>query len=164
MRTAVVFMTGMLVGVVMQTGMAQQARIVGLNHVAVSVHDYKAATDFYSTKMGFREAFSFKEADGSPYLTYFQINRDTFVEVMQATPARPAGCPHFGLEVEHLDSVVAALKQRGVEVRAPSVSPRTGTRIAVASGPGGINMELLEFGPQSLHRKVMEGWKVESGK
>jgi catechol 2,3-dioxygenase-like lactoylglutathione lyase family enzyme len=131
---------------------------VGLNHVAVSVADYKAATDFYATKMGFREAFSFTESDGSPYLTYFQINRDTFVEVMQATATRAAGCPHFGLEVEHLDSVVADLRRRGVEVRAPSLSPRTGTRIAVASGPGGINMELLEFGPQSLHRKVIEAW------
>jgi catechol 2,3-dioxygenase-like lactoylglutathione lyase family enzyme len=142
-----------------QTGRAQQGRIAGLNHVAVSVADYAAATDFYGKRMGFREAFSFREPDGSPYLTYFQVNRDTFVEVMQATPARPAGCPHFGLEVEHLDSAVEQLRKRGVEVRAPSLSPRTGTRIAVASGPGGINMELLEFGPSSLHRKVIEAWK-----
>lgn len=158
-RTAFIFMTGMLLGAAMQTGLAQQGRIVGLNHVAVSVTDYKAATDFYSKQMGFREAFSFREADGSPYLTYFQINRDTFVEVMQATPQRPAGCPHFGLEVEHLDAAVEQLRQRGVQVRAPSVSPRTGSRIAVASGPGGINMELLEFGPESLHRKVINSWK-----
>ena len=158
MRTAFVFIAGICIGVAIQPGFAQQGRIVGLNHVAVSVSDYKAATDFYSKQMGFRQAFSFTEPDGSPYLTYFQINKNTFVEVMQTTPARPAGCPHFGLEVEHLDSTVAQLKQRGVEVRAPSLSPRTGTRIAVASGPGGINMELLEFGPQSLHRKVIDGW------
>jgi hypothetical protein len=109
--------------------------------------------------MGFREAFSFRDENGSPYFTYFQISRDTFLEVMQATPARPAGCPHFGLEVSDLDSTIEGLKGRGVEVRAPSVSPRTGTRIAVATGPGGINMELLEMGPGSLHRKVIEGWK-----
>jgi hypothetical protein len=39
------------------------------------------------------------------------------------------------------------------------LSPRTGTRIAQAIGPGGINMELLEMGPQSLHRKVIDNWK-----
>jgi hypothetical protein len=77
---------------------------------------------------------------------------------MQATPERPAGCPHFGLEVQNLDTVVAGLRQRGVQVRAPSVSPRTGSRIAVASAPGGIDIELLEFGPDSLHRKVMDRW------
>ena len=159
MRTAAMFVTGVLVGLAIDAGSAQQGRIVGLNHVAVSVVDYKAAVDFYATKMGFREAFSFREADGSPYLTYLQVNRNTFVEVMQATPARPAGCPHFGLEVEQLDATVEQLRQRGVEVRAPSVSPRTGSRIAVASAPGGVNIELLEFGPQSLHRKVIEAGK-----
>jgi predicted enzyme related to lactoylglutathione lyase len=159
MRTASFFVVGILVGLAIDSVFAQQGRLVGLNHVAVSVVDYKAATDFYSKQMGFREAFSFREADGSSYLTYFQVNRNTFVEVMQATPDRPAGCPHFGLEVEHLDSAIEQLRQRGVQVRAPSVSPRTGSRIAVASGPGGINLELLEFGPQSLHRKVIESWK-----
>jgi catechol 2,3-dioxygenase-like lactoylglutathione lyase family enzyme len=159
MRTALVFVTGILIGVAIQPGFAQQGRIAGLNHVAISVTDYKGAVDFYARQMGFRTAFSFTEPDGSPYLTYLQINRNTFVEVMQATPDRPAGCPHFGLEVEQLDSVVDQLRQRGVQVRAPSLSPRTGTRIAVASGPGGVNMELLEFGPASLHRKVIEGWK-----
>lgn len=158
MRTAFVFVTGIVVGMAIQPGLAQQGRI-GLNHVAISVADYEAATDFYARQMGFREAFSFREADGSPYLTYFQVNRDTFVEVMQATPDRPAGCPHFGLEVEHLDSAIERLARRGVQIRPPSVSPRTGSRIAVASGPGGVNIELLEFGPQSLHRKVIESWK-----
>jgi catechol 2,3-dioxygenase-like lactoylglutathione lyase family enzyme len=164
MRTVLVFVTGILVGVAFESGFAQQGRLVGLNHVAVSVSDYTDAIDFYGRKMGFREAFSFREADGSPYLTYFQVNRDTFVEVMQATPARPVGCPHFGLEVEHLDSAIEQLKQRGVEVRAPSLSPRTGTRIALATAPGGVNIELLEFGPASLHRKVINSWKAETGK
>ena len=159
MRTALVFVTGIVVGMAVQTGRAQQGRIVGLNHAAVSVSDYAAAVEFYGKRMGFREAFSFREPDGSPYLTYFQVNRNTFVEVMQATADRPAGCPHFGLEVEHLDSAIEQLKARGVQVRPPSVSPRTGSRIAVATGPGGINIELLEFGPQSLHRKVIESWK-----
>ena len=160
MRTALIFATGLLFGAGLQSVAAQQGgRIVGLNHVAVSVADYRAATAFYGKQMGFPEAFSFREPDGSPYFTYFQINKNTFVEVMQATAARPAGCPHFGLEVEGLDSVVDRLKQRGVEVRAPSVSPRTATRSAVVTGPGGISMELLEFGRGSLHRKVIDAWK-----
>ena len=159
MRAALVFATGVLVGAEIRPGLAQQGRILGLNHVAVSVADYKGAVDFYARQMGFRPAFSFQEPDGSPYLTYLQINRNTFVEVMQATPDRPVGCPHFGLEVEQLDSAVEQLRQRGVQVRDPSLSPRTGSRIAVATAPGGVNIELLEFGPQSLHRKVIDGWK-----
>jgi catechol 2,3-dioxygenase-like lactoylglutathione lyase family enzyme len=159
MRSAVLFLVGLVTGIAIETAHAQQGRIVGLNHVAVSVADYAGAIDFYRRQMGFREAFSFREPDGSPYFTYFQINRNTFVEVMQATPARPAGCPHFGLEVENLDSVIAQLKQRGVQVGTASVSPRTQSRSAVAGGPGGVNIELFEFGPESLHRKVIDAWK-----
>ena len=159
MRAAAIFLTGLLVGVAVASALAQGGGIAGLNHVAISVSDYDGATRFYGRQMGFREAFSFREANGAPYLTYFQVNATTFVEVMQATPARPAGCPHFGLEVEDLDATVDQLKRRGVEVRAPSVSPRTGSRIAVASAPGGVNIELLEFGPESLHRKAIDSWK-----
>jgi catechol 2,3-dioxygenase-like lactoylglutathione lyase family enzyme len=160
MRSALVFLIGLFTGVAIDSGLAQQqGRIVGLNHVAVSVADYEGARSFYRRQMGFREAFSFPDQNGAPYFTYFQVSRDTFVEVMAANPARPAGCPHFGLEVQGLDGVIDRLKQRGVEVRQPSVSPRTHTRSAVVSGPGGINMELLEFGPDSLHRRVMDAWK-----
>lgn len=160
MRSALVFLTGILVGAAASSGSAQRAgRFVGLNHVAVSVADFAGATNYYAKQMGFREAFSFREADGTPYFTYFQINRNTFIEMMQATPERPVGCPHFGLEVENLDAVVDDLRRRGIEVRAPSVSPRTRTRIALATAPGGVNIELLEFGPDSLHRKVIEAWK-----
>jgi predicted enzyme related to lactoylglutathione lyase len=159
MRAATIFLAGLIVGIAIDASRAQQGRIVGLNHVAISVADHAAATNFYAAQMGFREVFSFREADGSPYFTYFQIGRETFLEVMQATPARPAGCPHFGLEVENLNSAIAQLKQRGVDVRAPTLSPRTGTRIAQAVGPGGINMELVEMGPESLHRKAINDWK-----
>jgi predicted enzyme related to lactoylglutathione lyase len=159
MRAAALLLTGVIIGMSIQSALAQQGRIVALNHVSISVADYAAATRFYAKQMGFREAFSFREANGDPYFTYFQISRDTFLEVMQATAARPAGCPHFGLEVQNLDAMVEQLKQRGVDVRAPSLSPRTGTRIAQAVGPGGINMELLEMGPKSLHRKVIDDWK-----
>lgn len=159
LRSTVVFLAGLVAGAGIESVLAQQEGIAGLNHVAVSVADYTTATSFYAKQMGFREAFSFRDANGAPYFTYFQINRDTFLEVMQATPERPAGCPHFGLEVQNLDSVVAQLQRRGVEVRPPSVSPRTGTRIALAIGPGGVNMELLEMGPGSLHRKAIESWK-----
>jgi catechol 2,3-dioxygenase-like lactoylglutathione lyase family enzyme len=159
MRTIMVFLTGLVVGIAIESALAQEGRIVGLNHVAVSVQDYKGAVEFYTKQIGFREAFSFRETDGTPYFSYVQVNRNTFVEVMQARPDRPVGCPHFGLEVEGLDSVVADLKRKGVTVGAPNVSPRTQTRIANVTAPGGVNIELLEFGAGSLHRKVIDAWK-----
>ena len=51
MRTAIVFMTGLIVGLAVQSGLAQQGRVVGLNHVSISVQDYAAATSFYAKQM-----------------------------------------------------------------------------------------------------------------
>ena len=158
-RTVAFFVAGLLVGVALESGLAQERPITGLNHVALSVENFDAASKFYAETMGLKEAFAFREADGTPYLTYFQINRDTFIELMPATASRPAGFVHVGLEVANLDATVKRLRAGGMQVRDPSVSPRTRTRIAVATTPQGTAMELLEFGPESLHRKVIDAWK-----
>src|SRR4051794_10009529 len=113
MRSVMILAAGILIGAAAQSTLAQDGRIAGVNHVAISVQDYAAGTDFYRRQMGFKEAFSFRQPDGTPYFTYFQVNRNTFVEVMQATPERPVGCPHFGLEVQGLDAVIAQLRERG---------------------------------------------------
>jgi len=159
MRSAICLIVGIAIGVVVQTAVAQQREVISLNHVAIAVPDFDAASRFYSEGMGFPQAFAFREANGSPTLAYFQINRNTFIELMPVTPERPAGFVHFGLEVTQLDALVKRLRSAGMEVRDPVVSSRTGSRIAVARTPQGTGVELLEFGPDSLHRKVMEAWK-----
>jgi predicted enzyme related to lactoylglutathione lyase len=78
---------------------------------------------------------------------------------MPATAERPAGFVHFGLEVADVDSVVSRLRAQGVQVGNPSVSARTKSRVATATTPQGTRFELLEFGPDSLHRKVIDGWR-----
>jgi hypothetical protein len=69
--------------------------------------------------------FSSREPDGSPAPSYFQINRNTFIELMPVTKERAAGLVHFGLEVAQLDDVVKRLRAAGMDVRDPVVSPRT---------------------------------------
>jgi predicted enzyme related to lactoylglutathione lyase len=159
MRPFAIFASGLLVGLAIQSGSAQQRDFLALNHVAMSVDDFDAASKFYTETMGLPIAFSFTEPDGSPYLTYFQVNRETFIELMPATPARPKGFVHFGLQVADIDETVKRLRARGMQVRDANVSPRTRSRIATATTPQGTAIEILEFGPESLHRKVMDAWK-----
>jgi len=159
MRSAICLVVGIAAGATMQTVLGQQREVISLNHGAIAVPDFDAASRFYSEDMGFPQAFAFREPSGSPSLSYFQINRNTFIELLPVTPERPAGFVHFGLEVKELDGLVKRLRAAGVEVRDPTVSSRTKTRIAVARTPQGTAVELLELGPDSLHRKVMEAWK-----
>lgn len=159
MRSALFLALGIVIGASAQTAVGQQRDITSLNHVAIAVENFGPAAKFYTEVMGFPEAFAFREPDGRPTLSYFQVNRNTFIELMPATAERPAGFVHFGLEVANLDATVTRLRAAGMDVKNPVVSSRTKSRVAVTNTPQGIGVELLEFGPDSLHRKVMDAWK-----
>ncbi len=155
------FLAGLTTGILtMQPGAAQPSQSIGLrlNHVGVYARDYDESLRFYTKTMGFREAFTIKDKDGKPTLTYLQITRDTFLELAPATPERPVGLSHVGLWPENLAATVAGLRQRGLTI----ADPRTGstkTSITNATDPNGIRLELLDFLPDSLPRKAMEEWK-----
>jgi catechol 2,3-dioxygenase-like lactoylglutathione lyase family enzyme len=155
------FAAGIGVGVfLMSPAAAQQSRNPGLrlNHVGIYAKDFDESMRFYTQTMGLREAFSIKDEDGKPTLTYLQINKDTFLELAPATAARPAGLSHVGIWPENLSATVAVLRQRGVKVD----DPRTGatkTSITNVTDPNGVRLELLDFLPDSLPRKAMDTWK-----
>lgn len=130
---------------------------VRLNHVGISVANFDEALAFYTTKMGFRLAFTVPDAPGQPRAAYLQVSRETFVELLEATPARPPGFVHVGFEVDDMSAAAARLKQSNVTVAAPRVG-RTKATVAEVEVPDGVNVELLQFGPESMQRKAIEGW------
>lgn len=155
------FAAGVGVGIFLtQPGAAQQNQVPGLrlNHVGIYAKDYDESMRFYTQTVGLREAFTIKDKDGKPTLSYLQINRDQFIEVAPATPERPAGLSHVGIWPEDLSKTVAALRQHGAKVD----DPRTGatkTTITNAIDPNGVRLELLDFLPGSLPRKAIDDWK-----
>ena len=64
-------------------------------------------------------------------------------------PATPyQGLDHFGLRVTDIDTIIAELKQKGVEFTKPPHVPRPGIKICFLRGPQGISIELLERDPK----------------
>ena len=159
MRGLLLFVAGLVCGLAVQTTMAQNDTSgVILNHVGLSVPSIPDAAAFYTQKMGFREAFTVKGADGKPTLAYVQASRNTFVELQQANANRRPGLNHFGLHVENLKATVATLKARGVMVEEPRVRPDDSS-VANATDPNGIRIEMFEFGPGSPQGKAIASWK-----
>jgi catechol 2,3-dioxygenase-like lactoylglutathione lyase family enzyme len=141
--------------------LAQDSRLAGtnyLNHVGISVENFDEAFAFYTQKMGFREAFTVRDDKGQPTLSYVQVSRNTFVELQPANATRPPGLSHLGLHVESLRETVTALKQRGVTVEEPRAG-RQDSSVANATGPGGVRIELFEFGPDSPQGRAIASWK-----
>jgi catechol 2,3-dioxygenase-like lactoylglutathione lyase family enzyme len=159
MRSALLFVAGILVGLSVQAIAQNQNRgIVQLNHVALSVPDLDAAVTYYTKTMGFPEAFRSKDEKGQTTLVYVQISRDTFIELQPANPQRPPGMNHLGLHVENMNAATAMFKQRGANVSDIRVSP-TKAILSNITDPNGVRIELAELPPESLHRQAMERWK-----
>jgi catechol 2,3-dioxygenase-like lactoylglutathione lyase family enzyme len=159
MRGGVLFGAGIVVGVMaMQLGAAQGSAVRTLNHVGMVVKNYDAAFAFYTKTMGFREAYTIKNADGSVRLTYLQLNKNTFVELIPAGPNQATGITHFGVEVGDLAGTVATLRQRGATIDDPARTPSRAL-FARTKDTEGVEIEVMEFTPESLQRKAIDAWK-----
>ena len=161
MRVSIGFVLGVLFGLGIASAVAQSDRPSGvnnMNHVGIAVERFDEALAFYTQKMGFREAFTVRDEKGQPTLSYVQVSRDTFVELQPTNANRPPGLTHFGLHVQDLGATVAALKQRGVTIEEPRAG-RDDSMVANATGPGGIRIEIFQFGPESLQGKAISSWK-----
>ena len=160
MRTALIFGVGVLVGTLLTPLGAQPRAEDYLNHVAIAVEDFDAALEFYTKKMGFREAFVRRDERGQATLAYVQVSRTTFVELQRANADRRPGLNHFGLHVQDLQATVTSLKQRGVTVEDPRGGrPGEDSSVANATDPNGIRVELFQFGPNSSQGRAIAAWK-----
>jgi catechol 2,3-dioxygenase-like lactoylglutathione lyase family enzyme len=161
MRGLMLFVAGILVGVAVQTTMAQNENAgVVVNHVGLSVPSIPDAAAFYIQKMGFKEAFRNSDPQGNPTAIYIQVSKGTFIELQQANAQRPAGLNHFGLEAANIKNTVAFFKQRGAAATDPGApSAFSHAILANVTDLNGLRIELAELGPESLQRKAMESWK-----
>jgi catechol 2,3-dioxygenase-like lactoylglutathione lyase family enzyme len=159
-RGSALFAAGAIAGMfVMQPTAAPQQKMSGLrlNHFGIFVKDLDESKNFYTKKMGFREAFSFKDGAGKP-IVYLQINRDTFLEMTPADADHPAGFSHAGIWADDVEATVASLKQNGVKVEDVHAGS-TKAPLANMFDPNGVRLELLSYPPESLQRKAMDAWK-----
>jgi len=152
-----------------EPGAAQQSTKLDLqlSVVGVGAADYAESMDFYTKIMGFRPAFSFSP-NGKNHNTYFQVSRDTFLELQEANANNPPGLTHIHMHTQNVDATVARLRKAGLAACTDSVKTAcmTDARVAqptqeknaVIVDPSGIRIEPTESTPGSLTRKAMDSW------
>jgi len=160
MRGIVLFLTGIVVGLAVQTGVAQKRTDVYINHVGVAVPSVPEALAFYTQKMGFREAFRQTSPDGKLVSAYVQVSKNTFIELQEANAQRPAGVSHFGMAVDTIEDAVKMFRAGGATASDPGApSAFSHARLANVTDLNGVRIELAELTPESLQRKAMDSWK-----
>lgn len=166
------FISAVLIGVLARDFVFAQAYTktgYRLSVVGIAVTDYATSQDFYANKMGLREAFTLASLDGARTTTYYQLSRDTFLEIQPATGDVKPGFTHVHLAVDDVNATIARLKQAGIRgaprsgttpdtVTEAGVAQATNVKNAVIIEPDGLRLELDEWTPQSLTRKAAESW------
>jgi uncharacterized protein (TIGR02246 family) len=126
-------------------------------HVGIVVADYDAAYEFYTEVLGLKEAYTV-ERNGQPLLTYLQLNRETFVEIIPARPGQATGITHFGMEVADIDATVADLRTHGLTVDDPGVTPANARFLRIRDADD-VEIEVMEYGPESSQYRAMRDWE-----
>jgi predicted enzyme related to lactoylglutathione lyase len=161
-RSGVLILAGAILGALLtSSGEARQATDHGvrLNSVGLSVKNFDQAVEFYTKTFGFREAFTLRDANGRPTMTFLQISRDTFLQLVPANENRPPGLSSVLLEVRDVQNEVRKLRMAGAELQDPRVSPNTKSTLTSVRDPESNRVELLQMTPGSLIRTAMEQWK-----
>jgi catechol 2,3-dioxygenase-like lactoylglutathione lyase family enzyme len=113
--------------------MAQRPRLLGINHVALEVGDLDAARDRYG------RLFEFGMRGRHARMAFLDMG-DQFIAMQEGRTQEPDGGRHFGLVVDDVEAVRAAVEREGVELvsaRANSLDFRDpwGNRIQVVGYP-----------------------------
>jgi catechol 2,3-dioxygenase-like lactoylglutathione lyase family enzyme len=159
MRGSVLFASGIVVGsLLVQIGLAQDSSRRGVNHVGISTAHYDEALAFYKGTLGAKEAFTVRNDDGTVRLTYLQLSRDTFVELLPAAAGQPTGVTHIGIETADVAASIANLRARGLTVADPTVGVSK-ARVGRITDPDGVQIEVMQIGSDSLQRQAIEAWR-----
>ena len=176
MKRFALFVAGLgvlVVPIVLEPGAAQGQAVksngLTLSLVGIAVSDYQKSQAFYERSLGFPVAFKFSSQDGTRTNTFFQMSRNTFLEMQQATPDVPPGLTHAHFVVDDLSATLARLRQAGLStppqngrpanaVTAAGYSQNIFVKNANVYDPNGIRLELNELVPESLMKKAAESW------
>src|SRR5690349_20494201 len=159
MKAIAWFLGGFVVGTALdQASVAQDRARRGLNHIGIGTKNYDAAVAFYRDTLGAKEAFTIKNPDGTVRITYLQVSRDTFIELLPVANDQPAGILHVGIETADLAASVASMRERGLTVAEPTVGVSK-ARVARVTDVDGVNIEVMQMGPDSMQRQAIDAWR-----
>ena len=121
-----------------------QARLVGINHVALEVGDLEQALAFYG------KLFRFELRGRAPGMAFIDIG-DQFIALAEGRTQPPDEGRHFGLVVDDREALRAAVAEAGAELL-----PGRGLSFR---DPWGNHVQVVEYGQIQFTKapKVLAG-------
>jgi len=135
----------------------QPARITSAAHMAYFVTDLAKARAYYHDFLGFDEAFTLKNADGSEHVAVMKINDHQYIKLILSTTEETAKSHGFlhdaGFETADAKAAHAAIAALGVKTT-DVAKDQTGNLVFQVTDPYGFLIEIVQYLPDSMTGKT----------
>lgn len=127
----------------------EKPRIIGMAHMAYYVNDLKQARDYYEGFLGFQEAFTLKNRDGSDHVVFIKINDHQFIQ-LYAEPVTNYGYIHdAGFETNDAKGMRDHLASIGIAVPPAVTKNEEGDLSFNLTEPSGFTIQIIQYMPGS---------------
>lgn len=132
----------------------QRPPIVGVAHIGLKVDNLDAARQFYGHVLGYDEAFSLNNPDGSLMLTYFKVNDHQYIEIFPTLKSPTEDrLSHIAFETTDARALRGYLASKGVKVPGSLKPGLDGNLSFMVTDPDGHEVEFVQYMPGSLHSR-----------
>ena len=126
--------------------------IKGIHHVAILTDDYEKSKRFYIDVLGFAAVAETYREERQSYKLDLAINGQYQVELFsfpdykeRASFPEQKGLRHLAFAVDDIESAVAELKEKGVDLQGIRIDELTNKKFCFFYDPNGQPLELYEI-------------------
>jgi catechol 2,3-dioxygenase-like lactoylglutathione lyase family enzyme len=141
-------------------------KILGVAHIALSVHDIGAARAFYKDFLGYGEPFKLDNPDGSLSLTFIKVNDRQYIELFPEKAAGTDRLVHISVEVDDAEAMRVYLRSKGLKVPDKVGKGRIKNSNFMVADPDGHLVEIVHYDDDGLSvrekGKFMDGPRISN--
>lgn len=123
-----------------------------LHHIAIICSDYEKSKHFYTEILGFKIIQEIYRKERKSYKLDLSLNGIYLIELFSfpnppGRPSRPesTGLRHIAFGVENIESCVANLKEKNIEVEPIRIDEYSNKKFTFFSDPDNLPIELYEL-------------------
>ena len=129
--------------------------ITGVAHISVKVSDLSKSLKFYKDFLGYEEAFTMYNPDGSIFLAFMKVNDRQYIELTPTLkPGEADRLNHYCFETTNLPQLRDYLRSKAITVPDSLTIGRDKNLHIMIKDPDGHNVEFVQMVPGSLHDKA----------
>lgn len=130
----------------------ERPKILGIAHVSFKVSDINKAREFYGNLLGYEEAFTYYNNNGSIWISFFKVNDRQYIEITpDLKPDQADRLNHFCLETDDLEMMRKYLQSKGIKVPDSLHIGKDRNLHLTVPDPDGHQVEFVQVIPGSDH-------------